>query len=267
MLPEEIPGDGCIFWTLETKCVAPLGPAWNGSISPSLPRFPTVAAFKGCFLHCQFSFSVRSYANYISQPAQETRNLLDSCFLNCYKSIWFKFLSMVVKPMSHAFERLKEMRSRNLGIESHRSTWSNREISRHVVFGAVVKEQRIRNALCFFCCCFFVCLFFCLCVGREWFPWKNLLGQQIRIKEELSIVFLSFFNVYFYFWDRERAWTREGQRERETQNPKQAPSSGCQHRAQRGARTHGVWDHDLSRSQMLNRLSHPGALSSAFSEH
>ena len=29
--------------------------------------------------------------------------------------------------------------------------------------------------------------------------------------------------------------------------------------ARRGARTHELGDHGLSRSQMLNRLSHPGA--------
>ena len=33
----------------------------------------------------------------------------------------------------------------------------------------------------------------------------------------------------------------------------------CQHRARRGARTHRPRDHDLSRSRMLNPLSHPGA--------
>ena len=33
----------------------------------------------------------------------------------------------------------------------------------------------------------------------------------------------------------------------------------CQHRARRGARAHGPRDHDLSRSQPPNRLSHPGA--------
>ena len=62
-----------------------------------------------------------------------------------------------------------------------------------------------------------------------------------------------------YFWERgkDRARAGEGQRERETQNLKQAP--GCQHRARRWARTHGLQDHDLSRSQMLNQLSHPGA--------
>ena len=38
----------------------------------------------------------------------------------------------------------------------------------------------------------------------------------------------------------------------------QVPS--CQHRAPCGARTHEPWDHDMSRSRMLNRWSHPGAL-------
>ena len=33
----------------------------------------------------------------------------------------------------------------------------------------------------------------------------------------------------------------------------------CQHRAWHGARTHELWDHDLSRSQTPNLLSHPGA--------
>ena len=32
----------------------------------------------------------------------------------------------------------------------------------------------------------------------------------------------------------------------------------CQHRAWHRARTHGPWEHDLSRSRMLNQLSHPG---------
>ena len=33
----------------------------------------------------------------------------------------------------------------------------------------------------------------------------------------------------------------------------------CQHRARCGARTHGLRDHDLSWSQTLNQLNHPGA--------
>ena len=41
----------------------------------------------------------------------------------------------------------------------------------------------------------------------------------------------------------------EGQRERKTQNPKQAPGSVCRHRARRGARSHEPQDHDPSRSR------------------
>ena len=60
--------------------------------------------------------------------------------------------------------------------------------------------------------------------------------------------------------ERDRAWMGEGQRERgrhRIQNRLQALS--CQHRAWRGARTHESWDHGLSWSRTLNRLSHPGA--------
>ena len=49
---------------------------------------------------------------------------------------------------------------------------------------------------------------------------------------------------------------REGERHR-IQSRLQALS--CQHRARCGARTHRLWDHDLSQSRTPNRLSHPGA--------
>ena len=38
--------------------------------------------------------------------------------------------------------------------------------------------------------------------------------------------YFTFFNVYF--WEKDRVWTGEGQRERETQNPKQAAGSRLQ---------------------------------------
>ena len=67
--------------------------------------------------------------------------------------------------------------------------------------------------------------------------------------------------------ERERAWAKEGQRERgrgryRTWSRLQALS--CHHRAWRGARTHKPWDHDLSWSQRLNRLNHPGSLNFLF---
>ena len=59
--------------------------------------------------------------------------------------------------------------------------------------------------------------------------------------------------------ERDRVWAGKGQRERHTQNPKQAPGSELSARCPTQARTHEPWDHHLSRSQTLNWLSHPGA--------
>ena len=55
---------------------------------------------------------------------------------------------------------------------------------------------------------------------------------------------------------------QEEQRERERENPKQALH--CQCGAGCRARTHELQEHDLSQSQMLNQLSHPGALGPLF---
>ena len=51
----------------------------------------------------------------------------------------------------------------------------------------------------------------------------------------------------------------KGQRERETQNRKQAPGSKLSTEPRCRARTHRPQDRDLSRSRALNQLSHPGA--------
>ena len=61
-----------------------------------------------------------------------------------------------------------------------------------------------------------------------------------------------------FIFETECEWVRgrEGGRHR-IQSGLQALS--CQRRAQHGARTHELRDHDLSRSRTLNRLSHPGA--------
>ena len=82
---------------------------------------------------------------------------------------------------------------------------------------------------------------------------KGKEGSSKKIFFYLKKIFFTF----IYFW--ETAWAREGQRERETQNSKQLWALSCQHRARRGARTHGPWDHDLSQSRTPNWLSHPGA--------
>ena len=99
----------------------------------------------------------------------------------------------------------------------------------------------------------------------------SLLGS-LQPEKAFSFFSFFFFNIFlmlFIFWGRETEHEQGRGRERErdthththththTQNPKQAPS--CQHRTRCGARTHGLWDHDLSWTQTLNRLSHPGA--------
>ena len=79
------------------------------------------------------------------------------------------------------------------------------------------------------------------------------------------ILFLKFFlKMFIYFWERERererAWVGEGQRERgrhrirsslQAELSAQSPTRGLNSRTV-------PCDHDLSRSQMLNWLSHPG---------
>ena len=60
--------------------------------------------------------------------------------------------------------------------------------------------------------------------------------------------------MFIFERESERARAGEGQREKETQNLKQAPGSELS--AQSPAR--GPRGHDLSQSRMLNQMSHPG---------
>ena len=74
-----------------------------------------------------------------------------------------------------------------------------------------------------------------------------------------TLFFFKFFLTFIYFRDRERAWTGEGQKERETQNLKQAPGSEPSVQSPtRGSnsRTTRWWP---GWSRTLNRLCHPGA--------
>ena len=77
------------------------------------------------------------------------------------------------------------------------------------------------------------------------------LSTQLRIP--------TFFNVYLFIL-RETTSRGEAERERETENPRQAPC--CQHRARWGLQLMSLeimtWNE--IKSQMLHRLSHPGAL-------
>ena len=80
-------------------------------------------------------------------------------------------------------------------------------------------------------------------------------------------ILLYLFKMFIYLFLRERQRQREQGRGRERGRHRirsrlQAPS--CRHRAQRGARTHELSDHDLSGSRRLNRLSCPSTSFSAF---
>ena len=99
---------------------------------------------------------------------------------------------------------------------------------------------------------------------RAWIhePWDHDLSQSQTLKRlshpTAPLFFFFFFLMFIYFlregksmsWGwaergRHRTWSR-------------VQDLSYQHRALHGAQTHKPWDHDLSWSQMLNRLSHPG---------
>ena len=66
---------------------------------------------------------------------------------------------------------------------------------------------------------------------------------------------------WFVSWERERVQAGSGGGGAEKEGDRiwsRIQDLRCQHRAQWGAWTEEPWDHDLSRSQMLNQLSHPG---------
>ena len=88
-------------------------------------------------------------------------------------------------------------------------------------------------------------------------------GQQIFGRCGFFFQFLK----YLFIFEKETQSTSRGgaERERETQILKRLQAPSCQHRARRGARTHEPPDGDLSRTQTLNRLSHPGAPSALIS--
>ena len=77
---------------------------------------------------------------------------------------------------------------------------------------------------------------------RKWGEKKKCVGSFTDFSPDINwgreaISFFSFlFWMFIYFWERQTVWAEEGQRERETENPKQAPC--CQHRAWCGVQTH-----------------------------
>ena len=74
------------------------------------------------------------------------------------------------------------------------------------------------------------------------------------------IFFLFFLTFYLFLRQRETEHDRGRDRERGRHRiGSRLQALNHQPRTQRGARTHGLRDRDLSRSQRPNRLSHPGA--------
>ena len=92
-----------------------------------------------------------------------------------------------------------------------------------------------------------------LLISESWSWAPNWVQRLLKRKIKKKLMFI-------YFWETERQSRGGAERERETQNPKQAPGSELSAQsACHGAQTHKPWDHDLSQSQTLNPLSHPGA--------
>ena len=66
--------------------------------------------------------------------------------------------------------------------------------------------------------------------------------------------------MFIYFWERDSMNRGEAERERRRHRIwSRLQALSCQHRAQHGARTCELQHHDLSQSQTLHWLSHPGA--------
>ena len=105
----------------------------------------------------------------------------------------------------------------------------------------------------------------------EFFPLESTFGFRILQNTEFLKVTINrshhierklFLLIFLHLCferhrDTEHKLGRGRERRHRIWSRLQAPS--CQHRAWRRARTHKLWDRDLSQSRMLNRLSHPGA--------
>ena len=84
--------------------------------------------------------------------------------------------------------------------------------------------------------------------------WKSLFSWMTDFLFTTAAFLLIFFKFIYLLRERgEGGREGGGQRERERENPKQAPH--CQHRAWCGTRSHKLWDYDLSWSWMPNWLS------------
>ena len=79
--------------------------------------------------------------------------------------------------------------------------------------------------------------------NKEYFVWRKC--------DILDIYLFKKINVYFWERKRDRGWAGEGQRERESQNPKQAPGSELSAQSLTRGSNSQTRDHDLSQSRTL----------------
>ena len=82
------------------------------------------------------------------------------------------------------------------------------------------------------------------------------VGLWHEYKSLVFFFFFNFFNVYLFL--REKAQVGVGQREREGDRESKAGSTLSVQSPMRGSNP-WIWDHNLSQSRTLNRLSHSGA--------
>ena len=78
---------------------------------------------------------------------------------------------------------------------------------------------------------------------------------------------LFYFIFLLFIFERERECVCKQGRDRERGRHRirsRLQALSCQHRARCMARTHEPWDHDLSQSRTLSRLSHPSAPTTCF---
>ena len=80
-----------------------------------------------------------------------------------------------------------------------------------------------------------------------WATWS----PKILSHSAMNLFIFLFYPVYLFLRETGGAWAGDRQREGETQNLKQAPGSERSAQSPCGARTQGLWDHDLSWGQML----------------
>ena len=73
--------------------------------------------------------------------------------------------------------------------------------------------------------------------------------------------------LFIFQTERDRERVREGQRERDTQNLKQASGSELAAQNPMQGWTQEPWDHDLTRSRKLKRLNNPGTPKKTLFKH